>query len=223
MKAMLLAAGRGERLRPLTDYTPKPLLEVGGRALIEHHISALQRAGITELVVNAAWRAGQIQAALGDGSKYGVRIRYSVETAGDLDTGGGVRAALPLLGTAPFVVVSSDIYSDFDYAQLRDRPRPAGGVCLVLVDNPPHHPVGDFGLCDGRLTMAAPRYTYGGIGVYSPQLFRAESSQRFALADVIRAALQAGQAQAIHYDGLWLDVGRPATLARARELADAAQ
>src|SRR5699024_6407413 len=122
MKAMILAAGRGERLRPLTDHTPKPLLEVGGKPLIEHHLAALRRAGINEVVINAAWRAGDIQAALGDGRAYDLRIRYSVEQPGGLDTGGGVRAALPLLGNAPFLLVSADVFTDFDYASLSARP-----------------------------------------------------------------------------------------------------
>lgn len=221
MKAMLLAAGRGERLRPLTDHTPKPLLEVGGRPLIGHHLTALARAGITDIVINAAWRAGQLQAALGDGRDYGVRLRYSVEVPGALDTGGGVRAALPLLGQAPFVLVSADVFTDFDYAGLCGARIPAGGARLVLVDNPAHHPHGDFGLAGDRLTSRPPRYTYAGIGMYCPALFASEPRARFALADVIGAALNDARAYGVRHDGVWLDIGRPATLAQARALAGA--
>lgn len=219
MKAMILAAGRGERLRPLTDHTPKPLIEVGGRPLIVHHLLALARAGITEVVINAAWRAGQIQAALGDGRDYGVRIRYSVEVPGALDTGGGVRAALPLLGQAPFMLVSADVWSDFDYARLYRREVAAQGAHLVMVDNPEHNPAGDFGLMDGRLTNTDPRYTYAGIGLYSPGLFKGDET-RFSLSSVIRRALTSGGARGEHHAGSWLDVGRHETLAKARELAD---
>lgn len=219
MKAMILAAGRGERLRPLTDDTPKPLLEVGGCALIEHHLHALACAGIHEVVINAAWRAGQIQAALGDGRNFGMRIRYSLEVPGALDTGGGVRAALPLLGREPFVLLSADVFTDFDYAALCRARVPRHGLHLVLVDNPQHHPEGDFALDHGRLTQTGPRYTYAGIGVYAPALFADMVDTRFALSRVIRRALDADRASGMHHDGLWLDVGRPATLARARALA----
>lgn len=221
MKAMILAAGRGERLRPLTDATPKPLLEVGECTLIERHLLALAQAGIHEVVINAAWRAGQLQAALGDGRDFGLRIRYSVEVPGALDTGGGVRAALPLLGAEPFVLLSADVFTDFDYAMLRRVRLSRGGVHLVLVGNPAHHPDGDFGLDHGRLTPAEPRYTYAGIGVYSPALFTRMAEARFALSRVIRHALDEGRASGMYYDGAWLDVGRPSTLARARALATA--
>lgn len=219
MKAMILAAGRGERLRPLTDHTPKPLLQVGGQPLIGHHLAALARAGITDVVINTAWRSGQIQTALGDGRDYGVRIRYSVETPGELDTGGGVRAALPLLGQTPFLLISADVFTDFDYAQLCSRRASEDGARLVLVDNPPHHPDGDFGLNSERLTTQAPRYTYAGIGVYGPQLFAVERRLRFPLSDVITSALGRGRAWGVRHEGLWLDVGRPATLDQARAWA----
>lgn len=219
MRAMLLAAGRGERLRPLTDHTPKPLLRVGGQPLIGHHLAALARAGIRDVVINAAWRAGDIQAALGDGSAYGLRIRYSVERPGGLETGGGVRAALPLLGGAPFLLISADVFTDFDYAALCAQPLPDAGVRVVLTANPPHHPQGDFGLEGERLTDTVPRYTYAGIGVYAPQLFAGAVGARFGLASVIWAAMAADRARGVYHPGLWLDVGRPATLARARAMA----
>src|SRR5690625_3881728 len=181
MKAMILAAGRGERLRPLTDHRPKPLLDVGGQPLIGYHLRALAYAGITEVVINAAWLAGQLQAALGDGRNYGVRIRYSIEVPGALNTGGGVRAALPLLGQAPFLLVSADVFTDFDYTRLCHAAIPERGARVVLVDNPPHHPGGDFGLQGDRLTTAGPRYTYAGIGLYCPRLFADERPVRFPL------------------------------------------
>lgn len=219
MKAMILAAGRGERLRPLTDHTPKPLLEVGGRPLIVHHLWALASAGMTDVVINVAWQAGRIQAALGDGRRFGMRLRYSVELPGQLDTGGGVRAALPLLGDAPFLLLSADVFTDFDYAALCRRRCPQRGVDVVLVDNPRHHPAGDFGLHGARLGDAGPRYTYAGIGVYTPALFRDARSVCFPLSSVMHRAVAAGRAHGMRHAGLWLDVGRPATLEQARALA----
>lgn len=220
MKAMILAAGRGERLRPLTDHTPKPLIEVGGQPLIVYHLQALARAGITEVVINAAWRAGQIQATLGDGRRWGVRIHYSIEMPGGLETGGGVRAALPLLGGEPFLLISADTYTDFDFVRLGRQPLPVRGVRLVLVDNPAHHPTGDFGLEGERLTAGEPRLTYAGIGLYSPALFNDRSLARFPLVDVIRQAMDDGRAYGMRHAGRWIDVGRPATLAQARATVD---
>jgi MurNAc alpha-1-phosphate uridylyltransferase len=218
MKAMILAAGRGERLRPLTDTLPKPLLDIGGIPLIGHHLRALAAAGFNEVVINVAYRAGQIMAALGTGGDYGLTIRYSVESPGALDTGGGVRNALSLLGEAPFVLISADVWSDFDYRGLRGAGRP-DGVELVLVANPPHHPSGDFGLRDGHLVDAGPRLTYAGIGVYAPALFRAQTMHRFPLVTVIKQALRRGQGRGRQHTGAWIDVGRPADLAAARAAA----
>ena len=170
MKAMLLAAGRGERMRPLTDHTPKPLLRVGGQTLIGHHLDALARAGFRELVINHAHLGAQLVAALGDGSEYGVHIEYSPEPPGALETGGGIFNALPLLGTGPFAVINADIWTDFDFAVLPRKPE--GLAHLVLVDNPVHHPQGDFALCNGHVSAdGMPRLTFSGIGVYSPALF----------------------------------------------------
>jgi len=212
MKAMLLAAGRGERMRPLTDHTPKPLLRVAGYALIEHHIEALARAGIRELVVNHAHLGAQLIAALGDGSDYGVHIAYSAEPPGALETGGGILNALPLLGDASFVVINSDIWTDFDFASLPRQPE--GLAHLVLVDNPAHHPQGDFALEDGRVRDAGPvRLTFSGIGVYRPALFAESPVGPFPLAPLLRRAIAAGQVSGERYAGAWFDIGTPERLA----------
>ncbi len=222
MKAMILAAGRGERLRPLTDHTPKPLIDVGGKALIAHHLQALAAAGFCDVVINVAYRGEQIRAALGDGRDFGLRIAYSVETPGALDTGGGVGAALGLVGHEPFALVSADVYTDYDFASLPDTVAERGAH-LVLVDNPEHHPGGDFGLRAGALVDAAPRYTYAGIGVYTPALFTAPRESRFSLASVIRTAIAAGTATGAHHAGAWVDVGRPAALKYARGMASSSR
>lgn len=218
MRAMILAAGRGERMRPLTDTCPKPLLRVGGRSLIDWHVAALVRAGIADLVVNHAWLGERIEAALGDGSHAGARIRYSREPAA-LETAGGIATALPLLGDEPFLVVNADIFCDFDFgraitiaAQMR-----AGALLAwcVLVPNPTHHPHGDFGLACGRLLADAPeRLTFAGIGVYAPALFAGTPPGRPApLAPLLRAAARDGRAGGERHDGRWTDVGTPQRLA----------
>jgi MurNAc alpha-1-phosphate uridylyltransferase len=208
MKAMILAAGRGERMRPLTDHIPKPLLEVGGRALIEHHITCLRAAGITRLVINHAHLGEQIVARLGDGSALGVDIRYSPEPVGALETGGGIKRALPLLGEEPFVVVNGDIWTDYSYNAMRlDADKSAH---LVLVDNPPHHPQGDFGLHGNRVVdKAESRLTFSGIGIYHPRLFDGVSEEIFPLAPLLRSAMQRGEVSGEHYSGQWLDIGTP--------------
>lgn len=217
MKAMILAAGRGERLRPLTDHTPKPLIDVGARSLIGHHLVALAAAGFEDVVINVAWRSRQIIDTLGDGRDWGLRLHFSEETPGALDTGGGVRNALSLLGEAPFALISADVFTDFDYARLREQ-RDADVHC-VLVANPPHHPDGDFGLAGSQLVDAAPRLTYAGIGVFDPARFAARDVQRFALSAVIRQALNSGRATGEHHEGRWIDVGRPSALEQARRAA----
>ena len=217
MKAMILAAGRGERLRPLTDHTPKPLIDVGSRSLIGHHLAGLARAGFEDVVINVAYRGRQIIDALGDGRAWGLRLHFSEEQPGELDTGGGVRNALPLLGDGPFALISADVFTDFDYARLRHRHD--ADVHCVLVNNPPHHIDGDFGL-DGRaLVDAAPRYTYAGMGVFDTARFAARDTQRFALSAVIREAMQAGRASGERHAGRWIDVGRPSALEQARAVA----
>ncbi len=215
MKAMILAAGRGERMRPLTDDTPKPLLEVGGRALIEHHVDALVGAGFRELVINHARLGHLIEARLGDGSRYGAAIRYSAEGDTPLETGGGLYKALKLLGTGAFVVVNADIWTDFDYTTLRRR-RPLAAH-LVLVPNPPHHPAGDFGLLEGLVRNELPgRHTYAGIGVYHPDLFKDSVPGAFPFAPLIRAAAGRGEVTGELYTGAWIDVGTPERLALLR-------
>lgn len=218
MKAMILAAGRGERLRPLTDRIPKPLIEVGGRSLVAHHLHALATAGIRDVVINIAYRGDQIRDALGDGRRFGLRIVYSQETPGAFDTGGGVANALDLLGEAPFLLISSDVWTDIDLAALAGTEL-ASDAHLMLVDNPPHHQRGDFGLVDGWLTDTPPRWTYAGVGLYAPRLFALPAVRRFSLASVIRDAMAGDGVTGAHHDGRWIDVGRPSALEAARQAA----
>lgn len=216
MKAMILAAGKGERMRPLTLTRPKPLIEVNGRPLIEHHIQALAAAGITELVINHAWLGDQLEAVLGDGSRLGVSIRFSAEGE-PLETGGGIFRALPLLGSEPFMLINGDIRTDVDFAALA---LPAGCLAhLVLVDNPVHHPTGDFGLVEGRITLeASEKLTYSGIAVLHPQLFSDCTAGAFKLVDVLRPAIVAGQVSGQRLAGRWVDVGTLERLAEAEQL-----
>lgn len=208
---MILAAGRGERMRPLTDHTPKPLLEAGGRRLIEYHLKALARAGFTDIVVNHAHLGVRIEQALGDGSRHGVRIAYSPEGDKALETGGGIFHALPLLGDEPFLVVNGDVWTDYPFARLPHEPQ--GLAHLVLVDNPPHHPQGDFALTGSRVTSDGPaRLTFSGIGVYRPELFAGCEPGVFPLAPLLRRAMEAGQVTGEHYRGRWLDIGTPQRL-----------
>lgn len=203
---MLLAAGRGERLRPLTDTVPKPLIQVGGKALIVRLIESLVAAGHDDMVINLSWLGDAIRAALGDGARFGARLLYSDEGENVLETGGGILNALPLLGGQPFIVVSADIFTDFDFARLPAEP--AGLVHLVLVDNPPHNPKGDFAVEGGLLRNdGGERLTYSGIGVYRPELFKNQSLGRFPLAPLLRQAAADDRAGAEHYRGQWWDVG----------------
>lgn len=215
---MILAAGRGERMRPLTDHTPKSLLEVNGKSLISMIISSLARAGVTELVINLAHLGEKIAAALGDGSTLGVSIRYSRETEA-LETAGGIAYALPLLGDTPFIAVNADVYSDYDFAalvQTAQQLKPAGPLAhLVLVDNPPQHPRGDFALDDGRIRRdGASKLTFSGIGAYHPALFSGVTrGARARLADLLIAAMPAGSVTGEHHRGQWHDIGTPERLA----------
>jgi MurNAc alpha-1-phosphate uridylyltransferase len=212
MKAMILAAGRGERMRPLTDHTPKPLLEVAGRPLIEHTIIALRQCGFDDLVINTAWLGEQIEARLADGDTLGVRLDYSREYEA-LETGGGILAALPRLGEAPFLVVNGDIASDYPYHRLPAAPD--GLAHLVLVDNPEHHREGDFCLDQGKVKVeGSARLTFSGIGVYRPALFAGCQPGRFPLAPLLRQAMAAGQVTGEYYSGFWLDVGTAERLDR---------
>jgi len=209
MKAMLLAAGRGERLRPLTDHTPKPLIEVAGKPLIVWQIESLAQAGITELVINLAHLGPLIEARLGNGQTWGVRIQYSHEREGALEAAGGLRWAQPLLGAQPFVVANADIWTDFDFATL---PTTLAGLAhLVLVPNPTHHPMGDFGLRDTQVYHpGTPAFTYAGIGLFSPALFTSISAgERAPLAPLLRQAIAADAVSGELFTGRWIDVGTP--------------
>lgn len=216
MKAMILAAGRGERMRPLTDTVPKPLLEAGGKPLIVWHIEKLVRAGLREIVINHAHLGACIEAALGDGARFGASIRYSPEGEA-LETAGGIATALPLLGTEPFLVVNGDIHTDIDFgalARINLAGSPPALAHLVLVDNPEHHTGGDFAL-DGPFASedGTPKFTFSGVGVYRPELFATTlRNTKARLAPLLVAAMRSRQVTAQHHRGYWLDVGTPARL-----------
>jgi len=224
MRAMILAAGRGERMRPLTLTRPKPLLEIGGVPLIVHHLGALAAAGFAEVVINLSWLGDQIRDSLGDGSRYGLSIAYSDEGAEPFETGGGIFRALPLLGPDPFLVVNGDIWTDFPYARLRYTLRDDDLAYLVLVPNPEHHPKGDFVCVGGRIVEDAPtgggvattpKLTFAGIGVYRIGLFDGcrAGDGRFPLAPLIRAAARQDRVAAEVHLGTWSDIGTPQRLA----------
>ena len=210
MKAMILAAGRGERMRPLTDSCPKPLLEVGGHRLIEYHIRGLVSSGITNIVINHAYLGNQIEAYLGDGSRYDAQILYSPETEA-LETGGGIFKALPLLGDSPFALVNGDVWTDFDFA---DLPAEINSVAhLVMIANPEHNPIGDFSLDDKLLHQSGEnKLTYSGIGVYHPDLFAECSAGRFPLAPLLKNAMDKNKISGEYFSGAWVDVGTPERL-----------
>jgi MurNAc alpha-1-phosphate uridylyltransferase len=217
--ALILAAGRGERLRPLTDTIPKPLLMAGGRPLIEWQVERLAAAGFVDLVVNHAHLGAMIEAALGDGSRFGVRMRYSPESPA-LETAGGIARALPLLGDAPFVVVSGDIHTDFDFATLAPRIEaiardPVSCVAhFVLVENPPWHAGGDMALAGGRVRLEGPRLTYGNIGVFHPEPFRAiGTGTRLKLFPWMYRFVEEGRVSGERYAGPWDNVGTAEQLA----------
>lgn len=210
MRAMILAAGRGERMRPLTDVTPKPLLQVAGKSLLQWHIERLRDAGITELVINHAWLGDQIEAALADGSRLGVTIHWSREGEA-LETLGGIVKALPLLGDAPFLVVNGDIWCDIPFGQL-SLPE-ADAAMLVLVDNPAHHPSGDFVLDADRVRAEGPsKLTFSGVGIYHPRLFAGCQPGRAPLAPLLRAAMARDEVSGRYHRGRWFDIGTPERL-----------
>jgi len=225
MKALILAAGLGERMRPLTNTTPKPLLEAGGKPLIAWHLEKLAAIGVREVVVNTSWLAPRFPELLGDGARWGLLLHFVYEGPTPLETGGGMLNALPLLGDAPFLAVNGDVWTDFDFARLPNQPR--GIAHLVLVDNPPQHPAGDFALHgDGRVDDAERgRLTFSGIGLYRPSLFdgwRAiigdapgadETPPRFRTPPLLRAAMTRGEVDGTHHAGRWTDVGTPQRLA----------
>lgn len=210
MKAMILAAGRGERMRPLTDTCPKPLLQAGGKALIEYHIEALAAAGIEEIVINHAWLGDQIETALGGGERYGVALHYSHE-ASALETAGGIIQALPWLGEV-FIALNADIWTDYPMARLPAEPE--GLAHLVMVDNPAHNPQGDFGLRDNHVDeQHEPRLTFSGIGVYRAGLFANLAPGVRPLGPLLREAMQQGKVSGEYYSGQWRDIGTPQRLA----------
>lgn len=219
MKAMILAAGRGERMRPLTDTCPKPLLHAGGKPLIVWHIERLRDAGFSEIVINHAHLGHMIEAGLGDGTRFGVLIRYAAETEA-LETAGGICNALPLLGDQAFLVINGDIFCDANLSQLRADSASVGAGAdlarLLLVANPSHHPGGDFALENGRVrTEGQPKYTFSGIGVYHPSLFADLSrGEKHTLAPLLRAAMARAQVSGSLHTGYWLDVGTPKRLAQ---------
>ncbi|MBD9633759.1 MULTISPECIES: N-acetylmuramate alpha-1-phosphate uridylyltransferase MurU [unclassified Pseudomonas] len=223
MKAMILAAGKGERLRPLTLHTPKPLVRAGGVPLIEYQLQALRRAGFDQLVINHAWLGQQIVDHLGDGSAFGVSICYSPEGE-PLETGGGIFKALPLLGDEAFVIANGDIWTDFDYASLLGALAEDDLVHLVLVDNPGHHTRGDFCLSEGRVSdycEGQPSLTYSGIAILRPELFEGCEPGAFKLAPLLRQAMEAGRVSGVHHRGRWIDVGTHERLAEVeRQLAE---
>lgn len=220
MKAMILAAGKGERMRPLTLHTPKPLVRAAGVPLIEYHIRALAKAGFTELVINHAWLGEQLVEYLADGARFGVSIAWSAEGE-PLETGGGIFQALPLLGDEPFLLVNGDVWCDYDFALQR---RPLAGLArLVLVDNPQHHPLGDFTLRAGLIASPESqgqeeKLTYSGIATLSPQLFQGCAAGAFKLAPLLHEAARQGRLEGEHYKGRWIDVGTHERLAQLEAL-----
>ena len=239
MKVMIFAAGRGDRMRPLTDACPKPLLAVGGKPLIVWKIEALARAGLRDIVINHAWLGAQIEAALGDGSRFGVRIAYSAEGEA-LETAGGIAKALPLLSHDPvrgeiFLAVSGDIFCDYDFRALLPRAQALAGAAaphmhLVMVPNPPFHPRGDFALdAHGRLSLdtepaSGERLTFGNIGLYDTRLFTdIVPGTRLPMTPIYHAGIAAGTATGERFDGRWENVGTPAQLAELDATLSAAQ
>jgi MurNAc alpha-1-phosphate uridylyltransferase len=213
MKAMILAAGRGERMRPLTDRVPKPLLPVGGKPLIQFHIDALAASGVRDIVINLAWLGGSIREALGSGAASAVRIQYSDEGDAALETGGGIFNALALLGEGPFIVVSGDVWSDYPLGQLVSRLRPDDLAHFVMVANPDYHERGDFGLRDGRIVDDGERLTYANIGVFRSEFFAGCSPGKFPLAPLMRQRIREDKVGGEFHTGRWFNVGTPTQLA----------
>ncbi|MCC5854497.1 MAG: nucleotidyltransferase family protein [Idiomarina sp.] len=223
MRAMILAAGRGERMRPLTDHTPKPLLQVGGQPLIAWHLQRLQRIGVDTVVINTAWLSEQLVAAIGDGEAFGVHVIWSHEPEGGLETAGGLRAARAHLEQGPFILVNGDIYTDYDFANLPRQVVP-GSAHIILVTNPPHHPQGDFSLSNGRVVHAQAHaqvqsLTYSGIAMIHPDFLKPIAEGKQPLRPYFEQSINAGLLFGEHYMGRWADVGTPERLAQLnREL-----
>lgn len=225
MRAMILAAGRGERMRPLTDTTPKPLLPIGGKPMIQYHIEALAAAGMREIVVNLAWLGAQIREALGDGSSFGVSIRYSDEGDAALETGGGIYKALPFLagasGQDSFVVVSGDVWTEYPLGSCDNKLAPADVAHFVVVPNPGFHTRGDFGLANGRLVDAGERYTYANIGVFRPEFFAGCGPGKFPVGPLMFDWIRQGRVSGELYHGGWHNVGTPEQLRELDQEASA--
>lgn len=213
MKAMILAAGRGDRMRPLTDTTPKPLLPLRGKPLIEYHLDNLSRNGIRDFVINTGWLGEKLEAALGNGKRWNSRIAYSHEGWPALETGGGIFKALPLLGEEPFLVVNGDVYIECEWKYWARRSLARGDLAhLILVPNPPHNLKGDFGLTASRIGDEGQQYTFSGISVLSPQLFAARNGGSFKLAPMLRKAADQGLVTGELFKGVWSDIGTPERL-----------
>lgn len=214
VKAMILAAGKGERMRPLTEHCPKPLLTVNGSTLLERHLTALVTAGISDIVINVSYLAHQIIDFCGDGSRWGCSIEFSIEDE-PLETAGGVVQALPRLGVEPFVLVSADVMTDFDYRELIEHKLASDWASLVLVPNPEHHPKGDFGLSAGRIVQAATEmdsFTYSGVGLVSPELFHSLEEGKRRIRPVFDRAIESHRLGGQVWSGAWSDVGTPERL-----------
>lgn len=213
MKAMILAAGRGDRMRPLTDQCPKPLLPVAGAPLIVWHIRRLAAAGFRDIVINGGWLGERLPHALGDGRQFGVRLQFSLEGWPALETAGGIATALPLLGEQPFALVNGDVFTDYPFARLQERELGAHDAHLVLVPNPEHHARGDFALQDGVLADGEPRLTYSGMGVFAPRFFAGLAPRQPApLGPLLRTAISERRISGECFDGYWQDVGTPERL-----------
>jgi MurNAc alpha-1-phosphate uridylyltransferase len=211
---MVLAAGRGERMRPLTDSQPKPLLQVGGKRLIEYHLERLAAGGFREVVINTAWLGDMIPAALGSGGQYGLAITYSHERPEALETGGGIFQALPLLGSGPFLLVNGDVWTDVDLGALRRDPPEGSLAHLVLVRNPPQHPRGDFVLDGGAVSEGEGlRHTYSGVGIYRPEFFAGCTPGKFPLLPLLRRAIAWRALSGELHQGRWYDIGTAERLA----------
>ena len=211
MKAMILAAGRGQRMAPLTDHCPKPLIPVNGKPLIHYHLEKLSKAGFKQVVINHAWLGEQIESSLGSGEKWGLEILYSREVTA-LETGGGICKALPILGDAPFLLVNGDVWTDFDYSRFNSYQLKAGDLgCLWLVDNPNHNPGGDFSINAGRV-INRPEYTYSGISILHPELWHGKKVEHYPLAPMLREAMTSYRLAGEHLSAKWVDVGTPERL-----------
>ncbi|MEM8984990.1 MAG: nucleotidyltransferase family protein [Pseudomonadota bacterium] len=223
MRAIVLAAGRGERMRPLTDTVPKPLLTVAGRSLLEHHLYRLAAVGVTDVLINTSWLASQVISAIGSGHRFGLRVVFSHEPPGALETLGAIRQALPWLGSEPFWLVNGDVYSDFDFATYSADDYPALLAGIVVVPNPNHKPSGDFSVVDGlarRLPTPAPTYTYAGLGWYRPAMFAETEPGRAPLAPLLFRTADTARLGATVHHGRWDDVGTPERLDTLRRWLD---